>query len=147
MRTIDERTGLEVLTENECLLLMTRTTVGRLAVVDGDRAAVFPVNFRRDGGTVVFRTDEGTKLDLVSGGHPVTFEVDSFDPHSHTGWSVVMTGRAHEVTDPDELAALDKLPLRPWTPGPKSRYVRVVPEQVQGRRIVHLEDAHYRREA
>jgi nitroimidazol reductase NimA-like FMN-containing flavoprotein (pyridoxamine 5'-phosphate oxidase superfamily) len=147
MRTIDDRTGLEVLSENECLLIVGRSVVGRLAAVDEGRPIVFPVNFRRDGSTVVFRTDEGTKLDLVTGGHLVVFEVDSYDPDTHTGWSVILTGRAHEITDPEELLAVGALRLRPWAPGVKSRYVRVVPEEITGRRIVHMGDAHYRRDA
>ena len=147
MRTIDDRTGLELLSENECLLLISAVTVGRLVTVDGGRPTVFMVNFRRDGNSVVFRTDEGMKLDLVTGGELVAFEVDEVDPHTHTGWSVVLTGRAHEVTDPAALAELARLRLRPWAPGPKARFVRVVPDQVEGRRIVRLDDAYYRRDS
>jgi nitroimidazol reductase NimA-like FMN-containing flavoprotein (pyridoxamine 5'-phosphate oxidase superfamily) len=147
MRTIDDRTGLEVLGENECLLLLGRTAVGRLIVVDDGRALVFPVNYRRDGRTVVLRTDEGLKLGLMADGSPVTFEVDELDGAGRAGWSVVVTGVASEVTDEGELAALARLQLHPWAPGAKSRYVRIVPERLEGRRIVRREDAHYRREA
>ena len=147
MRTIDDRTGLEVLDENECLLLLSRTTVGRLAVVEDGRALVFPVNYRRDDRTIVFRTDEGLKLELVSGGSPVTFEVDELDRSGRAGWSVVVMGAASEVTDEAELAALARLQLHPWVPGAKARYVRIVPERLEGRRIVRLTDARYRREA
>jgi uncharacterized protein len=74
----------------------------------------------------------------------VAFEVDELDPHTHTGWSVVITGWAFEVTDPDGLADLTKLAVRPWPTGPKSRYVRIVPDTIDGRRIVHVDDAEYR---
>jgi nitroimidazol reductase NimA-like FMN-containing flavoprotein (pyridoxamine 5'-phosphate oxidase superfamily) len=147
MRTMDDRTGLEVLSENECLLIVGRASLGRLIAVEDGRPEVFPVNFRRDGSSIVFRTDDGTKLDLISGGQPVAFEADSYDRDTHTGWSVVMSGHAHEVTDPDELAALAKMALRPWAAGPKSRYVRIMPERVEGRRIVHLGDAYYWRDS
>jgi nitroimidazol reductase NimA-like FMN-containing flavoprotein (pyridoxamine 5'-phosphate oxidase superfamily) len=147
MRTIDERTGLEVLSENECLLLLGRTTVGRLAVVDEGRPMVFPVNFRRDESTIVFRTDEGMKLDRVLEGGLVAFEVDELDPQTHAGWSVVATGRAHEVTDPEALAEVARLGVRPWPTGPKSRYVRIVPDTIEGRRLLRLDDAQYETES
>ena len=145
MRSIDERTGLEELEQNECLLLIGRHTVGRLAVNHGGRPGVFPVSFRRDGATIVFRSDEGTKLDAIGDGAVVAFEVDELDERSRTGWSVVVTGPAVEVTDPTELAAVKRLRLEPWAPGAKARYVRIVPDAITGRRIVRATDAVYRR--
>src|SRR5262249_15027106 len=60
---IDPRTQLEVLDRDECLALLARESLGRLAVVSDDgRPYVFPVNFALDGAAVVFRTDHGTKL-------------------------------------------------------------------------------------
>jgi len=138
MVQIDERTGLEQLEETKCLLLLGRHTVGRLAVVQDGRPAVFPVSYRRDGGTIVFRSDEGTKLDAIGDDDAVAFEIDQIDPRSRTGWSVAVTGRATEVTDAEELEGLRKLHLEPWAPGAKARYVRIVPESIGGRRIVRL---------
>jgi uncharacterized protein len=65
----------------------------------------------------------------------VAFEVDGTDAATRTGWSVVVRGEAVEVTDPAELARLRGLPLYPWAPGAKSRYVRILPALVTGRRI------------
>jgi len=72
---------------------------------------------------VVFRTDEGMKLDAASCGSRVAFEVDGTDAVAHTGWSVLVRGEAVEVIDPAELARLRKLRLTPWAPGTKTRYV------------------------
>lgn len=146
MRSIDDRTGLEILSENECLLLLGRTTIGRLAMVHEGRPEVFPVNFRRDGRSIVFRTDEGTKLDLVEAGHPMAFEVDELEPHARAGWSVVVTGQASDVTDAEAAETLRKLQIRPWSTGPKARYVRLLPERIEGRRVVRLPDAYYGRD-
>jgi nitroimidazol reductase NimA-like FMN-containing flavoprotein (pyridoxamine 5'-phosphate oxidase superfamily) len=146
MRRIDDRTGLELLTENECLLLLGRSAVGRLAVVRDGRPDVFPVNFRRDGRTILFRTDAGTKLDQIGDGAPAAFEVDEHDAQSHTGWSVVVTGIARDVTDAEDPEDLRRLRLDPWPPGPKARYVRLDPERIEGRRIVRLTDAYYKRD-
>jgi nitroimidazol reductase NimA-like FMN-containing flavoprotein (pyridoxamine 5'-phosphate oxidase superfamily) len=147
VRTIDDRTGLEVLSENECLLLLGRTTIGRLAMTHEGRPEVFPVNFRRDGRSIVFRTDEGTKLDRIQAGHPVAFEVDELEPEARAGWSVVVTGQASDVTDAEAAESLRKLRIRPWSTGPKSRYVRLLPERIEGRRIVRVPDSYYGRDA
>jgi nitroimidazol reductase NimA-like FMN-containing flavoprotein (pyridoxamine 5'-phosphate oxidase superfamily) len=136
MTHIDERTGMEELGEVECLLLLGRHTVGRLAVLSGGRPAVFPVSYRRDGGTIVFRSDEGTKLSAIGDDGAVAFEIDEFHPQSRSGWSVAVIGRAVEVTDPAELEDVAKLRVEPWAPGTKSRYVRIVPDSIGGRRLL-----------
>lgn len=123
------------LTKGECFGLLARQQVGRVAVVDDRGPVVFPVNFVLDRHMVVFRTDEGTKLDAAAGGSRVAFEIDGIDAAAHTGWSVVVRGEAVEVTDRQELARLRKLPLFPWAPGARSRYVRILPSKLTGRRI------------
>jgi uncharacterized protein len=123
------------LTRSECFELLAREHLGRVAVVDDCGPVVVPVNFVLDRYMVVFRTDEGTKLDAASRGSRVAFEVDGTDSVAHTGWSVLVRGEAVEITDPAELAHLRKLPLTPWAPGPKARYVRILPAALTGRRI------------
>ena len=61
--------------------------------------------------------------------------VDAADEATRTGWSVVVRGALAEVTDPGDLERLRALPLYPWAPGDKGRYVRVWPASVTGRRI------------
>jgi uncharacterized protein len=123
------------LTKCECFELLAREQLGRLAFVDGRGPVVLPVNFVLDRHMVVFRTDEGTKLDVASCGGRVAFEVDGTEAATHTGWSVLVRGEAVEVTDPAELARLRVLHLDPWAPGIKSRYVRILPAALTGRRI------------
>jgi uncharacterized protein len=123
------------LTRSECFRLLSREQLGRVAVVDDQGPVVFPVNFVLDRHMVVFRTDEGTKLDAAARRGKVAFEIDGADAAAHTGWSVLIRGEAAEVTDPAELARLRKLPLSPWAPGAKSRYIRVLPAKLTGRQI------------
>ncbi len=130
----DSRTGLEVLDFDECLRLVGGSTLGRLAVVIDSRPLVFPVNFALDGGTVVLRTDEGTKLFAARAGF-VAFECDDIDRVYHTGWSVIITGRAEEVHDVAEQRRLERLPLGPWCRVPKPVWLRIRPHTVTGRRI------------
>ncbi len=109
--------------------------LGRVAVTDDLGLVVFPVNFVLDRHTVVFRTEDGTKLGAASRGSRVCFEVDRADPAAQTGWSVIVRGEATEVTDRGELARLGTLPLRVWAPGARDRYVRILPALLTGRRI------------
>ena len=136
---MNERSGRQVrwqeLTKSECFELLSAERLGRVAVVDDQGPIIFPVNFVLDRHMVVFRTDEGTKLDTATRGGRVAFEVDGADEAAHTGWSVVVRGEATEVTDPAELARLRKRRLVPWAPGSRSRYVRILPAKLTGRRI------------
>lgn len=127
--------GWQELTKSECFELLTACHLGRIAFVDERGPIALPVNFVLDQHMVVFRTDEGTKLDAASCGAQVAFEADGTDARDGTRWSVVVRGEAVEVTDREELARLRGLPLHPCAPGPKSRYVRILPAVVTGRRI------------
>jgi len=133
----DPRPGqVTELTRAECFELLASAPLGRVAVADDRGPVVFPVNFVLDRHTVVFRTETGTKLDAASRGSRVCFEVDGADPAAGTGWSVLVRGDITEVTDPAELARLRELPLPAWMPGPRNRYVRILPAVLTGRRIV-----------
>jgi len=137
MRTIDARTGLERISRDECIELLARQEVGRLIVVDGDRALVFPVNYAMDGDAVVFRTADGIKLSSARH-HRVTFEVDKTDRDTRSGWSVVVQGVAQEVTNfdaVDVVRRLAELKVEPWAPGDKPHVIRIVPLQITGRRV------------
>ncbi|SHG85196.1 pyridoxamine 5'-phosphate oxidase family protein [Streptoalloteichus hindustanus] len=130
-----DRTGLQVLDETECLRLLGSVPVGRIAFTHDALPAVQPVTFVVHEGAVVFRTREGSKLAAATRNAVVAFEVDEFDAATRSGWNVTVVGRARVVTDPDELAALAALDLRPWAPGQRDRYVQISVELVQGRRV------------
>jgi nitroimidazol reductase NimA-like FMN-containing flavoprotein (pyridoxamine 5'-phosphate oxidase superfamily) len=125
------------LTTAECRELLDRHHFGRLGFIDsvGVLPSIIPVNYLLDDDKIVIRTDAGSKLNAAIRGAPVAFEVDSVDETHEVGWSVVVRGRAEEVTDEDKLAELRQTPLLAWRPGPKPRYVRINASQVSGRRI------------
>lgn len=105
------------LTKSECFALLAGQRLGRVVLVDDRGPAAFPVNFVIDRHTVLFRTDEGTKLKIAGIGGRVAFEIDATDQDTRAGWSVLVRGEAVEVTDPDELTRVRKLALVPWAPG------------------------------
>jgi uncharacterized protein len=131
-----DRAGLRVLDTDECLQLLDDhlPRVGRVAFSEEGRIVVLPVNYRLDGDAVVFRTGEETTLAGVDG-TAVAFQVDEVDATWAEGWSVLVDGMAQLVTDVEEIERLRRLPLHPWAPGEKNRYIRIIPKSVTGRRI------------
>jgi nitroimidazol reductase NimA-like FMN-containing flavoprotein (pyridoxamine 5'-phosphate oxidase superfamily) len=129
--------GLELLDEDECWALVEGTSVGRVGVTVAALPAIFPVNYTVLDGAVVFRTADGSKLHAASEGTVVVFEVDHVDASDRSGWSVMVLGRAEVVSDLGfALRVLDD-GLEPWADGVRARIVRITPELVTGRRIVH----------
>jgi nitroimidazol reductase NimA-like FMN-containing flavoprotein (pyridoxamine 5'-phosphate oxidase superfamily) len=135
-RSIDARTGIEWIDRDECLRLLAGDEVGRLAVVTGGAPAIFPVNYVLDGDSIIFRTDEGTKL-RSAGRAPAYFEIDDIDRQHRTGWSVVVSGRLEEVTQFDgrTLQRIQELPVDPWAGGAKAHWMRLVSDRITGRRV------------
>ena len=55
----------ETLDEQQCQHLLASKDIGRIAFSVQGEPEIFPVNYAADGSTVVFRTGEGTKLQLA----------------------------------------------------------------------------------
>jgi nitroimidazol reductase NimA-like FMN-containing flavoprotein (pyridoxamine 5'-phosphate oxidase superfamily) len=129
--------GLELIPREESLRLLAGQAVGRLAFNISDQPMILPVNYALVDGFVVFRTAEGTKLDVLPT-TKVAFEVDQFDPETRTGWSVVVQGRPEEITtDPNWFVKrLRDAAVSSWATGDRDHYVRIIPHAVSGRRIL-----------
>jgi nitroimidazol reductase NimA-like FMN-containing flavoprotein (pyridoxamine 5'-phosphate oxidase superfamily) len=124
---------VEELNQDECLRLLAKQKVGRLAVAEpGGAPHLVPVNYTLLRGSVVFRSAPGTKLRLLVT-EPVTFEVDWSDDIGRTGWSVVVSGLAYEASDRE--IEVEDLRLSSWVERQNSRWVRLVPGSITGRRI------------
>lgn len=132
-----DRDGSEVLDGEECLRLLATVTLGRIALSSGALPTVLPVNFLLDRDRIVVRTLRDSKLDAAVRNAVVAFEVDDFQPTCGSGWSVVVTGVAQEVTEPDEVARLSSMPVHQWpTVRADERLVAIPIELVTGRRLL-----------
>ncbi|MFI0423613.1 pyridoxamine 5'-phosphate oxidase family protein [Spongiactinospora sp. 9N601] len=133
--------GLETLTRAECMRLISPGGVGRVAFDDGTGPIVLPVNYRVQDEAVVFRTRYGGGLDkeldtgLSGVEFKIAFEVDRIDDAQRTGWSVLIQGPAHHITEA-ELPEVSTLGVEPWPGGDRELYIRVTSDRVTGRRIV-----------
>jgi len=132
--------GLEILDRDACLLLLAQKSLGRIGITSGALPTVLPVNYRLIDGQIMFRTARGTKLAAASLNAVVAFEIDEMDAFARTGWSVVVTGIAREVEEPDADALRDLIAR--WAPEPDGHVVAITPELISGRRLddVHLVD-------
>lgn len=126
---------LEVLAEHECRDLLGRASVGRLGLSSDSLPVILPVNFVVDGDVIVFRTGPGLKLSAAAAGDVACLEVDDIDLLGHGGWSVLVTGRLQEITDPAQLEAAERLPLAPWWHRADQRYVRLSMDLLSGRQL------------
>jgi uncharacterized protein len=119
----------------ECWAILAGSALGRLAISVDGVPDIFPVNYVVQNRTVLIRTAEGTKLAGAVVNRRVAFEADDHDVER--GWSVVVKGLAQVLSTSDELAAADRAQVLPWTSTgtPKSRYLRIHPVEITGRRF------------
>jgi nitroimidazol reductase NimA-like FMN-containing flavoprotein (pyridoxamine 5'-phosphate oxidase superfamily) len=126
---------MEELSVSTCWALLRTVPIGRIALPSAADIEVFPVNFIVDGGTIVFRTAQGTKLTLIGDGTRATFEADKIDVGDRLVWSVVLKGPVRQVSSLDEVRATFDMELPTWHAGPKPTYVRMKPQLITGRRF------------
>lgn len=127
--------SLRRLSVPECLALLARGSVGRLAFTQGPAPVIVPVNYVLDGASVVLRTGATTQLAQLPDGEGVALEADHVDLDYHTGWSVLLRGRLDRVTDMDDIARCRALPLGVYAPGSREEWRRITPATISGRRI------------
>jgi uncharacterized protein len=129
--------GIEVMSDSECVKLLKTHDLGRIAVVDREvHPLIFPINYFFDEGVVVFRTAPGTKLDLAPGAY-VSFEIDGWDPDQGIGWSVLVQGIAHDITQ-SRGAPTGRMrfwPVHPVAPGSREHWVGIWVNEISGRKF------------
>ena len=120
-----------------CADLLGAATLGRLGVILDGRPEIFPINhvYDRASGCVVFPTNDRTKLHAALNWPWVAFEVDGVDDSGASGWSVLVVGRAEEITDPEEITRLTAERHVPWRTDSAVHWLRIVPSKVTGQRI------------
>ncbi|MFN3922824.1 MAG: pyridoxamine 5'-phosphate oxidase family protein [Pseudarthrobacter sp.] len=131
----DAPSAVEVLGTNDCWDLLRGVSVGHLAVLVDGHPEIFPVNYKVDHGSVVFRTGEGTKLHAAAQRTAVALEADGTGQDKRTAWSVLVKGHAEVLEPSPELMTGPGLTLFPWQAGHKDHFVRIIPTAVSGRRF------------
>lgn len=130
-------TRIRMLDPDRCRRLLATQEVGRLGFINNGQPEVLPVNYVLDGDAVLFATSPGSKLWGASCS-PVAFEVDSVDPATRSGWSVVIHGVAQEITADDTQLVRDRLEAiapEPWPGGRPHNLVRLPTNSISGRQV------------
>jgi nitroimidazol reductase NimA-like FMN-containing flavoprotein (pyridoxamine 5'-phosphate oxidase superfamily) len=133
-RTITE------LDEAQSLRLIAPGGIGRIAYQGRFGPAILPVNYRWHDGAIVFRTarhgalDEDLQTGIAGGEYKVAFEIDEIDVAGRQGWSVLLQGPAHHVSEAERESAV-QAGVEPWPAGDRELFVRIVPSHITGRRI------------
>jgi nitroimidazol reductase NimA-like FMN-containing flavoprotein (pyridoxamine 5'-phosphate oxidase superfamily) len=91
---------MELMTLEEATDFLRDALVAHLGLVSNGRPSVSPVAFVVDKGRILFRTQPGRKLDSILENPEVCLEVCSFDESTGDWQSVIVNGRAEEITDP-----------------------------------------------
>ena len=130
-----DRNGLEVLDRDECIRCLAAMPVARLGLSMQALPVILPVNFVVTGEEIIVRTNMGAKAEAALAGAVVAVEVDEYDPFDHTGWSVLVRGRARLIEDPDEVERCHALWVRAWGTAHTDRWMAIAMEIVTGRRI------------
>ncbi len=129
------RPTLGTLDREACAALIATGGVGRVVFHEPRGPVAFPMNFRMLDGDVVLRAAPSAALMESLGQGQVSFEVDHIDEALGEGWSVLITGAGHVITDPAERQMAQALGVSPWAGGDRDVYVRIVANDVTGRRI------------
>ena len=125
-----------VLDEVEALALAATMPVGRIVHARGERMFAAPVNVLLEQRDVLFRTAPGTELlTAAQANASAAFEVDDVVDWSRSGWSVLIRGRLSEVTDAATVGRVLSSGLRPWAAGNREHVLRLVGQEVTGRRL------------
>lgn len=123
------------LTAPECWEKLGARGVGRIALPVQPGPAVFPVNYTVDAETIVYRTaPQGAAA--PEPGTAVSFQADRIDDHLSNGWSVLITGTAEHLDDPETIQRLtEEHASEPWAGGGRPLWIRVRPDRITGRQV------------
>lgn len=125
-----------VLSTEECVELLRRESVGRVAFTTSDGPRIVPVNYTLTDNAIIIRTSPYSELGTQAVGARVAFEVDELDHEHLRGWSVVAIGRAELIEDADELRDVRaQADPEPWPTGVRNLYLRLLWRELTGRRI------------
>lgn len=136
---------VEQLSRTEAMELLTSVPYGRVVFTLSALPAIRPVNHVLDDGEIVIRTRRLAGISTALAEHVedldqepdlvVAYEADLLDPVERVGWSVVVTGLARPITDPERLERIGRS-LQPWVDSMMDTAIAITPEIVNGVRLV-----------
>jgi nitroimidazol reductase NimA-like FMN-containing flavoprotein (pyridoxamine 5'-phosphate oxidase superfamily) len=126
--------NVTVLTDTQCLTLLSQQRIGRVSVTQDALPVIVPVNYVADGMSVVFRTHQGGILARACDGNVIAFETDEFSSAADAGWSVLIVGVARLLTPSESKRALT-LGLASSAGDACDQFIRLDAGRISGRDI------------
>jgi nitroimidazol reductase NimA-like FMN-containing flavoprotein (pyridoxamine 5'-phosphate oxidase superfamily) len=124
------------LSYGKCRELLGAGVFGRVGVCTAQKPVILPVNYALVGEAIIFRTTPYGVVAHHDWDSLIAFEVDHVDYADHKGWSVLATGRAERIADPDEIDRIKRTwEPQPWAGGDRPLYVKLAWEELTGRRL------------
>jgi len=123
----------QVLSDEQCRLLLDRARVARLGFTHRALPVVLPVNVVVLDDDLILRTESSSLLAAAIAGDVACVGVDNFDRIDEAAWTVMATGRLAEVHDPARLAEVAALAPEPWRPMARPHHVALRMEMLSGR--------------
>jgi nitroimidazol reductase NimA-like FMN-containing flavoprotein (pyridoxamine 5'-phosphate oxidase superfamily) len=115
--------------------LLRSTSLGRVVFTMRAMPAIRPVNHLIDDHTIIIRSHLGSAITgHARDGAVVCYEADDIDPVRHTGWSVIATGMARIITDPEAISRYQQT-LEPWVTRAMDQVIAITPETITGIRL------------
>jgi len=127
--------------------LLKQAQVGRLATCSGEQPYIVPISFVYENGRIIFHgARTGKKMDNIAANSQVSFEVDESefvpdDDPCRLHWkfrSVVASGRARVLEDPDEIVSALQLLVEKYAPGKGSLISRERTESYDNLALVEI---------
>jgi nitroimidazol reductase NimA-like FMN-containing flavoprotein (pyridoxamine 5'-phosphate oxidase superfamily) len=127
--------GLEPLSPGECVDLLRTRSLGRVGLSAGSLPYVLPVRYVVDGERILMRTGLDTRMAAATKDAVVAFQVDAFDDDLDAGWSVLVQGRARDVSGSSPVEPAAEQVLSSWVGRSPARCFAIPLELVKGQRM------------
>lgn len=127
-------------TPDEALALLADVPLGRIVFTERAMPAIRPATHLVDNGVIIARSHDGSEVVPVRSGREtvVAYQADDIDVGSRLGWTIVATGPATQVRDPDEISRYAAV-LPRWAEGAGEQLIRIDPGIVNGYRLIEPE--------
>lgn len=124
------------MTRGEALALLADVQLGRIVYTENAMPAVRPASHLVDDGVIIARSHDGSEVvpDDSQRETVVAYQVDDIDQGARLGWSIVATGPATPVRDPEEISRYTAV-LPGWVEGGSEQLIRIDPGIVNGYRL------------
>lgn len=127
--------SLREFTEAECWRHLSEHETGRIGFVDGDGPVILPLNYLARDDRIWWRTASYDQLAIHLPGQRAAFQIDHVDERDHSGWSVLVRGRAEHVLDHQQSPWGDSPGAAPWPSGTRTMGFCLAVSEITGRAL------------